>query len=178
MSNQENTKKPVDEAVLRRLAEGRLKGLETRRKRAEIKKQEKAEAMNKLNKEYQEKVLSKKETQKKEIVEESTDKEIYENSNTEPQSESEPDEVYEAPIKKPTKKSLKVDTMNTKPNYKQQYYQYKLERLQREQEEQSFKHQYARLPPYAHMQDIAKNQIHDKVNKEILTRVYNELFNG
>jgi len=44
MTNDEKPKKrPVDEATLKRLAEGRLKGLEIRRKRAELKKQEKAE---------------------------------------------------------------------------------------------------------------------------------------
>ena len=119
---QEKQKKPIDEAVLRRLAEGRLKGLETRRKKSEIKKQEKAEAVSKLNKEYEEKVLKKKEPVEQSLNE--TDEEIYKgannvnNDNDEYDSESETESEVTVPVKKITRKP-KAAVSHDAPNYKQ-----------------------------------------------------------
>lgn len=167
----EKPKKKVDEATLRRLAEGRLKGLETRRKRAELKKQEKAEQREKLDKEYETKILKKKEPSN-ELIEETTE-EIYANTlHNNVVSESE----EEAPIKKTTRKPAKVVHQDATPNYKQEYYRVKLEKLRNAHDENQFVHQYARLPTYAHMADVAKSQITNKVNQEVLSRVYKDLF--
>lgn len=186
MSTQEKQKKPIDEAVLRRLAEGRLKGLETRRKRAEIKKQEKADAMQQLNKNYEEKVLKSK-SKPKEVIEE-TDKEIYTNTRTHEtiesdSNESEEESEIEAPIKRNTRpsngavasrkpKAISQDA----PNYKQEYYRQKLSLLQQQQEQSSFLQSYERLPPKQHLADIAKNQIKKRVDDEVMQRVYKDLF--
>lgn len=163
-------KKKVDEATLRRLAEGRLKGLEVRRKRAELKKQEKAEQREKLDKEYETKILKKKEPSNEPIEE--TDKEIYENPNAAPESESE----EEAPVKKTTRKPQKDIQRESPLNYKNEYYRLKLEKLRNAHEENQFVHQYARLPTYNHAVDIAKSQITNKVNSEIYNRVFKDLF--
>lgn len=172
MSNQENTKKPVDEAVLRRLAEGRLKGLETRRKRAEIKKQEKAEAMNKLNKEYQEKVLKKKEPTEKSMQPiEETDKEIYPIKSVDTDTDDGDDEYEE-----PKPQSRKKIVQQQKQNYKQDYYKYKLDMLMQQQEQSNFMNQYSRLPPQQHLAEVAKHEIKQRVDKEVLQRVYRDLF--
>lgn len=188
-------KRKVDEATLRRLAEGRLKGLETRRKRMEIKKQEKAEQMEKLNRDYQEKVLKKKDASQQEEPQgkrpsaqpiEETNEEIYPNTHHIVESDCESDreafdarhQDHEAPIKKNTRKPSGVVHKDTTPNYKQEYYRAKLEKLKNAQEESSFINQYARLPTYAHMADVAKSQITQRVNQEVLQRVYKDLFGG
>jgi hypothetical protein len=175
MSTQEKQKKPIDEAVLRRLAEGRLKGLETRRKRAEIKKQEKADAMQQLNKNYEEKVLKSK-SKPKEVIEE-TDKEIYEQnieeSNSEVESENDTP-VIKANVQKTRKP--KVVSQDAPTNYKQEYYRQKLSLLQQQQEQSSFLQSYERLPPKQHLADIAKNQIKKRVDDEVMQRVYKDLF--
>lgn len=176
MSTQEKQKKPIDEAVLRRLAEGRLKGLEVRRKKAEIKKQEKAEQRDKINKEYEEKVLNKKPEPKQEI-EESTDKEIYERSNN-VESDSEVESEDDTPvIKANVQKTRKPKVISQDaPNYKQEYYRQKLSLLQQQQEQSSFLQSYERLPPKQHLADIAKNQIKKRVDDEVMQRVYKDLF--
>ena len=178
---QEKQKKPIDEAVLRRLAEGRLKGLETRRKKSEIKKQEKAEAMSKLNKEYEEKVLKKKEPVEQSLNE--TDEEIYKDANNvnndndeyDSENESEIESEVTVPVKKNTRKP-KAAVSHDAPNYKQEYYRQKLSLLQQQQEQSNFLQSYERLPPKQHLADIAKNQIKQRVDKEVLSRVYKDLF--
>lgn len=189
----EKPKRKVDEATLRRLAEGRLKGLETRRKRAELKKQEKQEARKKLNQEYEEKILKKTIEAEREATSsltqreathstanndvEETEEEIYSNAVQSNDAESDSEPEVQSPIKKPTRKQ-KVATEKNAPNFKQEYYRLKLERLQKAQEESSFQHHYARLPTYNHAVDIAKSQITNKVNNEIYNRVFKDLFGG
>lgn len=56
------------------------------------------------------------------------------------------------------------------------YYQHKLQMLQHQQEQASFASQYARLPPYQHAVDIARSSIRESVDKEVLKKVYNQLF--
>lgn len=181
MTNEEKPKKrPVDEATLKRLAEGRLKGLEIRRKRAELKKQEKAEQREKINKEYEEKVLKKQETKAEPTKDEEYDKEIYNNTNTDnggntsDDEESEQEEVVKTPMKTPRKPKAVIQ--DTTPNYKQEYYKHKLSLLQQQREQSQFMDNYTRLPPQHHLADIAKNQIKQRVDSEVMSRVYKELF--
>jgi len=192
-------RKPVDEKTLRVLAEGRLKGLEIRRKKAELKKLEKAEQREQINKAYEEKVLKKKNSSKptEDVVEE-TDKEIYEQPAP-PKDASESDDEREEPVKatkaKQTQRKPKqiVGAYDDAPNYKNEYYRLKLERIKMQEREaptaltqgeatltaqqSQFQHQYASLPPQHHAIDIARNQLHNKVNQEVYNRVFKDLFN-
>ena len=173
-------KKQVSEETLRRLAECRKKGIETRKMKAELKKKEAEEAKAKLKAQYEEKVLKKKAPAPAPTPEpvEETEKEIYP-TKSQQQDESE-DEEYEAPPPPKTKKkSVSKQQLQQvgEPNYKQMYYQHKLSMLQHQQEQASFASQYARLPPYAHAVDIAKNSIRQNVDKAVLEKVYKELFN-
>lgn len=190
MTTEEKPKKrQVDEATLRRLAEGRLKGLEIRRKKAELKKQEKAEEREKINKAYEERVLKKKPTPSEEVSEE-TDKEIYEQPVA-PNNQSESDDEREEPVKaratKQTQRKPKQDVgsyNDTAPNYKNEYYRMKLERLRMQErdatlttQQSQFQHHYANLPSQHHVIDIARNQLQNKVNQEVYNRVFKDLFN-
>lgn len=177
-------KKKADEATIKRLAEARLKGLETRRMKAELKKVEKAEEKEALKKTYEEKVLKKtapKKAEKVEKAEESTDKEIYANQPTATESdggsdsEMESEPVAKPKVRKPTTKPSK-SVEETPINYKQMYYQAKLERMRMQEEQANFMSNYARASPQTHMVDIAKSQLQSKVNRELMSRVYNDLF--
>jgi AAA15 family ATPase/GTPase len=153
------------EAQLRALAEGRKRSLETRAKKKQARQAEQEKRKKKLETDYETKVLKKKDTPpKKEVVEE-TDKEIHERPKTIQDNES--DDEYQV-----TNVRTKSAKPKAQPNYKQMYYQHKLALLQQQQEEI----QYARAPPHTHMTDIAKSQIKNKVDSEVMKRVYAELF--
>jgi Rps23 Pro-64 3,4-dihydroxylase Tpa1-like proline 4-hydroxylase len=181
------SKKKADEATIKRLAAARLKGLETRRMKAELKKVEQAEAKDALKKTYEEKVLKKTPQLKKaEDVAEETDKEIYNNqptaeSDNGSDSEADSEPVVVKPKSKATAKKPSMKPSNsieeTPMNYKQEYYRMKMMRLQEQDNHQQFVNNYARASPQTHLVDIAKSQLQSKVNKELMSRVYNDLFN-
>lgn len=171
MTDEQKPKKVCDEATLKRLAEMRKKSLQTRKMKSELKKTKKESEKEQLKKEY-ENVVMKKKVEPQEIVEE-TDKEIYERNNQSVQSDSEEEEVVV--VKKNTRKPAKVVKQET-PNYKNEYYRLKLERLSKERDEEQFVHNYSRLSAQHKVADIARSQITDNVNKEIYNRVFKDLF--
>jgi len=169
-------KRKCDEATLKRLAEMRQKANEVRRRKAELKRAEKEASKKEFEKNYEEKVLK----VKKPVVEE-TDKQIYE----QPPPKAEDDDDDDFPVEmvakttKPSRaKPTGVSPPSTKaePNYKQMYYQHKLSLLQQQQQQQQFYQNYAQLPPYAHAVDIAKHQIKQRVDDEVLGSIYKGLF--
>lgn len=183
-TNTEGKQPKCDEATLRRLANARLKGLETRRMKAELKKAEKEAEAQKLKQAYNEKVLKKTPIKKAAVVEEEaeeTDKEIYQNQPTAADSESDADE---APVPKAAKPkavakktpTTKVAADGTPMNYKQEYYRLKMMKIQQQDEQANYMQSYAHMPPQQHMVDIARNQLQSKVNKELMSRVYSDLF--
>lgn len=175
---EQKPKKPLDEATLKRLAEMRKKSIETRRMRAELKKATKEEEKESLKKAYEEKILKKKPTQSKpethdEPIDE-TEEEIYENSNY-----AVSDAESEAEVSKPksrAKPKPKMAANKTEPNWKQEYYRMKMQRLQQQEEQSKFVNSYATMPPQVHVADIARQQLSQKVNKELYDRVFNDLF--
>lgn len=168
-------KRVCDEATLKRLAEMREKANAVRRKKAELKRAEKEASKKDFEKRYEEKVLK----HQKPVIEE-TDKQIYEPPPSKP---AEDDDEDDYPIEmvahrpKTSKAKPKPQPEQPKePNYKQMYYQHKLSQLQAQQQEQQFLQQYARLPPYQHAVDIAKHQIKQRVDDEVLGSIYRGLF--
>ena len=181
------SKKPADEATRKRLEEARLKGLETRRMRAALKKTEKEESKEALRKAYEEKVLKKQsqpqqpQPQKAQPTIEETDREIYEKAVVNSDSDAESD--TEAPSPKSAKakaskppKASKTEPVVDAPNYKQMYYAAKLQRLQQEEQQTQFVNSYSSMPSAVHAADIARQQLKSKVNKEVYDRVYRDLF--
>lgn len=75
-----------------------------------------------------------------------------------------------------TRRPKATPSIPTKPDYKQLYYKSKLEALQAKNQEEQFRNQCARLPPYAHTIDIAKHQIKERVDKAVYDNVYKSLF--
>jgi hypothetical protein len=164
---------------LRRLAEARKKSLATRQMKSAIKKAKVDEDREALTKEYEEKVLKKKPPQKKEVVEEKveeTDKDIYEERMPVKEAQSEDDYPIEIVPKAKSKKKPSQPPKPQEPNYKQIYYQHKLAMLQQKQQQDQFNEQYARLPPYAHTVDIAKQSIKERVDKVVYDEVWKQLF--
>ena len=187
------TKKPCDEATLKKMAEMRAKSLETRRMRAALKRTDKEEEKAALRKAYEERVLKKTQPQPqpqettKDIKVEETDKEIYPKARvadeTDGEDSSDAEELPPPPpktTKKKVSKSSKVasDELSVTPsqNYKQMYYAAKLQRLQQEQEQSNFMSSYAQMPSAVHAADIARQQLKSKVNREVYDRVYKDLF--
>ena len=164
---------------LARLAEMRIKAAEARRKRGQISKVKKEEKKAAFEKEYEAVVLKKQPNAVKKteqpIAEEATDKEVYENQTT-AEIESEDEEPQYVP--KVKAKSSQRAPSYKEPNYKQDYYRHKLSMLQQQHEQATFANQYSQLPPQQHVVDIARNQLKTKVDKEIMNRVWNELFSG
>ncbi len=186
---QESNKKKASEEVRIRLEKARLKGLETRRMKAELKKQSKQEEKEALRQAYEDKVLKKKPTTKpKEVVAdkneeiEETDRELYPRKhNTDDECESETESIDEpiVTVKQKTKKQPKQPKQpkaNTEPNYKNEYYRMKMMKMQQQDEQQQFQQSYARASPQTHMVDIAKSQLKSKIDNEVYTRVFKDLF--
>lgn len=182
MTTEDKRRKPASEKVLKALEEGRLKGLETRRMKSELKKKSKEEERQALKKAYEEKVLKKKPV---EPIEE-TDKEIYPSKqNNKPTTETDDDgdsEYEDEPVVVPkTKPKAKAKTktnaevMET-PNYKQEYYRAKLEKIRQQDQQQQFIHNYSQAPPHIHAHDIARTQLKNKIDSEVMARVYKDLF--
>lgn len=182
MTTEDKRRKPASEKVLKALEEGRLKGLETRRMKSELKKKSKEEERQALKKAYEEKVLKKKPV---EPIEE-TDKEIYpskQNNKPTTDTDDDGDSEYEdepAIVTKPKAKAkgktkTNADVMET-PNYKQEYYRAKLEKIRQQDQQQQFIHNYSQAPPHIHAQDIARTQLKNKIDSEVMARVYKDLF--
>lgn len=180
---QESNKKKASEEVRIRLEKARLKGLETRRMKAELKKQSKQEEKEALRQAYEEKVLKKKPTTKpKQVVAdtneeiEETDRELYPRKHiTDDECESETESIDE-PIVTVKQKTKKQPKANTEPNYKNEYYKMKMLKLQQHDEQQQFQQSYARASPQTHMVDIAKSQLKSKIDNEVYNRVFKDLF--
>lgn len=156
------TKKPLSEDRLRMLANARKKALEVKKMKGELTKAKKAEEQENLKKEYEEKVLK-----KKKVV------------SQEPEEESETEkDIYAEMMPSPLQSSVRKKSHTSSPDYKQLYYQQKLQLLQENQKQNEFKQQYSRLSPYEHTVDIAKNSIKNRVDKAVYDQVYKQLFSS
>lgn len=131
---------------------------------------------------YEEHVLKKKPT---EPIEE-TDKEIYPvkdkpttetDDDGDSEYEDEPVVVTKPKAKAKGKTKTNAEVVET-PNYKQEYYKIKMMKLQEQEQQQHFMQSYSQLPPQQHMADIASNQLQTKIDKEVLARVYRDMFGG
>ena len=176
-------KPKCNEATLRRLAEMRKRAAEVRKQKAELRQAEKDEKKQAFQRAYEDKVLKKKrvpaanQAEAKTSDDESlTDLEIHPRAALGPVMEEEDPAIERKNKVGGAARRTKVSAVHTEPSAKERYYEYKLNRLQNEQEQKTFVNQYAQLPPYAHMQDIARNQIRATVDKQVLERVYGELF--
>lgn len=174
-------KRQMTEEQLKRLANARKKALEVKKMKAELNKAKKDEEKAKFQEEYDTKVLKKTSTPPPAPVQEpptpppveETDKDIYESQMTHSQEEEEyPVEL----VPKGKKRQPRASPIPYEPDYKQLYYKSKLEALQSKTQEEQFRNQYARLPPYAHTVDIAKHQIKERVDKAVYDNVYKSLF--
>jgi hypothetical protein len=153
--------------------------------KAELKKVEKEAEKEKLKMAYEQKVLKKKPAEPKETIEdiETTDKEIYpvkHKAKSDDESDSD-DENVVVPKPKPkakgkTKTNAEVVDYPNQTNYKQEYYRAKLEKIKQQDQQQHFMQSYSQLPPQQHMADIARNQLQNKLDKEVMARVYKDLF--
>ena len=172
-------KKQLDEAALKRLAENRRKGLETRAMKAALKKKEQADQKERLKQDYETKVLGKTEptppTKKAPVKThapiEETDQEIYQSPQQEYHSDC---ESVTSPPK--SKGKPRASYQPSPPNYKQEYYRLKLETMQRQHEQKMYEEQYSRQPPHQHMNYIARNAIIGNIDKAVKERVFKELF--
>lgn len=173
MSSEQKPKKVCDEATLRRLAEMRLKSVQTRKMKAELKKTKKETEKEQLKQEYESVVLKKNEPIKQPIEE--TDEEIYKRNNVN-DNDDEDDESDVEEVVKPKKNTRKNKIVPETPNYKNEYYRLKLETFQRKRDDENFMNNYSRLPPYQKVADIARSQITDSVHKEVYSRVFKDLF--
>jgi hypothetical protein len=171
-------KRQLSEEKLRILAANRLKGLETRKKRQEIKLAEKAEAKQKLEQEYETKVLKKKAPPPpKQVPIEETDEPVYEQPPEQTQ-DSEPENEPLPPQRQ--KAAPRAKPQPLEPNYKQEYYKYKLQSMSaKQQQEQQIQQQmqsYMQLPPYFHAVDVAKQQLKSKADDAVLKLAYSSIF--
>jgi hypothetical protein len=160
---EQNQKRQLSEEHLRKLADGRKKGLETRRKNMEIKQALKKEKSVKLEQDY-EAIVLKKGTKKQLDIDLPQEKpqhaEIQEQSDDEPEVTSK------------TVKQKKEPEMN----YKQLYYKQKLETLQASQQQQQFNQNYGQMPVQNHAIDIARHNIKSKANQLVYDSVMRSLF--
>ena len=160
---EQNQKRQLSEEHLRKLADGRKKGLETRRKNMEIKQALKKEKSVKLDKDYEAIVLKK---GQKKTLDIDLPQEKPQHAEIQEQSDDEPE------VTSKTIKSKKEPEMN----YKQLYYKQKLETLQASQQQQQFNQNYGQMPVQNHAIDIAKNNIKSKANQLIYDSVMRSLF--
>jgi hypothetical protein len=188
MEQSTKPKRQLTEEGIKRRKEGLQKANEVRKMKAEIKKTEKEAQKEALRKAYEEKVLNKKQEQAPPVSQavEETDKEIYNNAkHMDTESESESESESERPPPKPRAKSAKpakliepeqMPQQPQLPNYKNEYYRMKMERLRQQEEQNNFMQNYQRLPPSAHVADVARQQIKNKIDREVYDRVYKDLF--
>jgi len=170
-------KRTLTEAQIRALAEGRKKSFETRKKKREVKEAIIKEKKEKLEKDYEEKVLKKKQAPPPEQV-----VEVEEEGS---ETESEHEEAV-APVPSPPE-----------PNYKQIYYRKKVALLEQyEQQAQAQvqapptayhyqgiqqpvmggQYQYAQPSPMAHAEQIARATLKKKANEAIQAQAYRSIF--
>jgi hypothetical protein len=163
----------MTEAELKRLAEMRVLAQQTKTKQKEIRAAIKQEAKEKLERDYEEKVLKKQQPPAPPIEQiEETDKDLYP-QNAVIESEVSDDEVVTSKAKQ---SKLKPKPQPTEPNYKSLYYKAKLERLQQDRDQYQFLQQYSQLPPQQHAIDIAQSQLKSKANKLAYEQTYRSLF--
>lgn len=170
---EQKPKRPQSEEKLRILAENRLKGLATRAKKKEIKQAIKAQEREKLEKDYEEKVLKKKQTPKQAPPPE----QVVEVEEEGSESESETEEVAPPPP--------------VEPNYKQLYYRKKVALLEQyEQQAQAppayhyqqpsvGQYQYQGIQqasPMAHAEQIARATLKKKADEVIQAQAYRSIF--
>jgi hypothetical protein len=184
------TKSRATPAQLRQLEANRIKGMETRKMKAQLRKAELEENKKKLVEQYESKILKKSSSPttppplptplsaKNSKIEETEDP-IYEEVQSAPKEGEEEgqDENYPIEIVKPKRERIRAPPpVKQEPDYRQEYYKHKLTNLTKRQQEEQFTQQYSQLPAQAHAVDIAKATLVNKANKEMLSRVYNELF--
>ena len=165
MEQQEPKQKRVmTEEQLRKMAEGRLRGLETRRKNAQIKQTIKQEKHKKLDEDYESIVLKK--GQKQQDVAPPPPPEKPQRAVIQEQSDDDDEpEVTSKPMKQ------KKET-----SYKELYYKQKLETLQASQQQQQFNQNYGQMPVQNHAIDIAKHNLKSKANQLVYDSVMKSLF--
>jgi adenylate kinase family enzyme len=160
---EQNQKRQLSEEHLRKLADGRKKGLETRRKNMEIKQALKKEKSVKLEQDY-EAIVLKKGTKKQLDID--LPQEKPQHAEIQEQSDDEPEVISK------TVKQKKEPEMN----YKQLYYKQKLETLQASQQQQQFNQNYGQMPVQNHAIDIARHNIKSKANQLVYDSVMRSLF--
>lgn len=163
-------KQPCDEATLRRLADMRIKANEVRKKKAELRRVEAEERKAEFDKKYKEKVLK----DKTEPRVEETEKPIYPEPAAPPPTEDDETESEEEneplpPVLPPTP---------AEPNYKQMYYKAKLDAMQQQADQKQFVQNYQSMPYAYQAADIARQNLKNKANKQVLDQVYQSLFGG
>ena len=171
-------KRQLTEEHLKKLADARVKAMEALRKKKELTQARKQEAKEAFDKEYEQKVLKKKQAPKQASpppVEE-TDKEIYQAPPSKEESDDDEDYPIQMVPKAPRKTKTSSPPPPQEPNFKQMYYKHKLDALQAQQNQQTFLQQYSQLPSYNHAVDIAKSQIKERVDKSVYENVYRQLF--
>jgi hypothetical protein len=162
-------KRVMTEEQLRKMAEGRLRGLETRRKNAQIKQTIKQEKHKKLDEDYESIVLKKGQKQQDVAPPQHAPPppEKPKNAVIQEQSDDDEPEVTSKPMKQ--KKEPVV-------SYKELYYKQKLEALQASQQQQQFNQNYGQMPVQNHAIDIAKHNLKSKANQLVYDSVMKSLF--
>jgi hypothetical protein len=173
MEDPPKQKPKCDEATLRRLADMRKKAAEVRKQKAELRQAEKDEKKQEFQKVYETKVMKNKKSLPA-IPE--TEMELHQPPNMPPpspplQAGADDDDDPAGQAANKPKRSL-----GGHASAKDRYYEYKLNRLQQEEEQKTFQQNYTRMPAQHHMHDIARNQIRANVDKHVFDRVYRELF--
>lgn len=181
-------KRQMTEAQIRALAAGRKLSIEKRQRAKELKQVKEKEEQDNFEREYQEKVLKKRaQPPPKQVPIEETDEPVYPQPQASPEEESEPDvpsendatsEALPPAIKQRAPPRAKPQP--SAPNYKQEYYKYKLQQLSAKQmQEQQMQQQmqsYMQLPPYFHAADVARQQLKSKADDAVLKIAYSSIF--
>lgn len=184
MDTETKPKRQMTEAQIRALAAGRKLSIEKRQRAKELKQVKKKEEQDNFEREYQEKVLKKKaQPPPKQVPIEETDEPVYPQPQAPPEEESEPDVPSENETLPPTIKQRappRAKPQPSAPNYKQEYYKYKLQQLSAKQmQEQQMQQQmqsYMQLPPYFHAADVARQQLKSKADDAVLKLAYSSIF--
>lgn len=161
-------KRQLDETALKRLAENRKRGLETRKMKSALKKNEMVASKEKLKADYETIVLKKSQPKK------SLDINLPDGDD--PSVKDESDEEVESNITKHVQPKPSKVAKPQELNYKQLYYKHKLDALTQQQQQHQFNQNYSQLPIQNHAIDIAKHTIKNKANQLVFENVMKSLF--
>jgi hypothetical protein len=173
-------KKKLSELQLRNLARGRKMSLEKRRKRSLIKSAAMLKEKARLNESYDA-------TKKFILQEEEPSAGPTEDPLEDPPEDEEDPQTPPPSPKRIPKQSKRISQHEDPPNYKNEYYQFKLSILKEEQERQRREYEektqqdnylasYGRAPPQVHAFDIARTTLRNKANQAIYDQAYKSIF--